>query len=506
MSLKNNTINKSKVVFTLEQLKDFCKLGKVRKSKENLFVDIFFDNCFYKIFEGAKSSGKTFSICAFFIYLLINEPNWNGVVIRKYSSDHKTKTFRTFEKVARILDEKYNCNLINNLSFSQYKTHTEIEYQKKIIAFLSLSSTSNIGGITCPFGGFGGIFIDEIVEFKDTNYLDNDRIQLEKDGLKMIIDTCIRGNEYNGKHKFLITASNGWNENHWFTKEFVKENLILDSANIRKLEKDNFLYYTNKKFNEKMGITICKITTWVNIHKNKEELKKAKALKQSDINYYNASVLGLYYKFLYNNLIYANYLEYIDFMKKDFITKNLRYIRYVIWCSDWGKNDATVLMCILITMNLNYKIEEIVVYRDIEIKNSKIKQQDKIKYFVEIIKDFYNEFPQLIQEKNYYWIDCKEYTIIELMKDKLWEENIDFIYVRPSIKNNNLWNIKNRITTVISMICSGKFYVSQECEPLMKELQNCVYNQNWERDEIHCKLDNINSLEYGIASIYEYLV
>lgn len=504
--IKNLNFNKKDVVFTLEQLKDFCKIGKVKKEKQHLFTDIFFDDCFFKIFEGAKSSGKTFSICAFFLYLLVNEENWNGIVIRKYASDHKTKTFTTFQKVAGILDKLYNCNLINNLSFNQFKSHTEIEYNKKIISFLSLSSTSNIGGITCPFGGYGGIFIDEIVEFKDTSFIEISKIQMEQDGLKMIIDTAIRGTEYDGKHKFLITASNGWNEEHWFTKEYVSSNLQLDYKNIEKLKKNNYLFYRNKKFDEGMGISILKITTWVNIHKSKDEIKKAKALKTKDINYYNASVLGLYYQFLGNSLIYGDCLQYVKELDLEYFEKNKKYIKWVIWSSDWGKNDATVLLCNLIIADNEYKNLEWIVYKNIELKNKDYRQQDKIKFFIDEIEKFYNEFPFLMNEINYYTIDNKEYTIIELIKDYLYNRNLGFIQVFPSIKSSSYWNIDNRISTVKMIMYDKKIYFNNGCLPLTNELSKAMYTENWERDEIHCKLDNINSLEYAVAMVYEYLI
>lgn len=501
----NEKINTS-IVFTLEQLKDFCELSKVKKEKKNLYTDIFFDDNFYKIFEGAKSSGKTYSICAFFIYLLVNEPYWNGIVIRKYSSDHKTKTFITFEKVAKLLDEKYNCNLKNNLSFRQYRTHIEIEYKNKVISFFSLSGVSNFGGITCPFGGYGGIFIDEIVEFKDTKYLDEDKIKLEQDGLRMIIDTAIRGTEYNGKHKFLITASNGWNENHWFTKEYVLPFLQLTDKNINKLIKNNFLVYKDKKFNSDLGISICKITTWVNKHKSKLEVKKAKSLQKTDLNYYNASVLGLYYQFLSNNLIYASYLPLIKPLDLEYLEKNRNYIKWVIWSSDWGKNDSTVLLCNLVITDVNYKITDWIVFKNIDIKNNKIKQIEKIDAFIDEIQQFYNDYPFLCEIYNIYTIDCKEYTIIELMKDKIEKIGLYFLNVFPSIKNNVYWNIENRISTLISLICSQKLYFSDECVPLLEELKFCSYNTNGERDEIYCKLDNINSLEYAMGCIYEYII
>lgn len=510
MKLEKQLKNKSKANFTLQQLKDFCKLGNVSEDKENLYIDIFFNDNFFKIFEGAKSSGKTYSICALFLYLLVNEEKWNGIVIRKYASDHKTKTFRTFEKIALMLDEKYKCNLINNLSFNQYKTHTEIEYKNKIISFFSLSGISNIGGITAPFGGYGGIFIDEIVEMKDTSYIPEDKIQLEQDGLRMIIDTAIRGTEYDGKHKFLITASNGWNENHWFTKEYVLPYLKLTEENINILKKNNFLLYNDKNFYGELGITICKITTWVNKHKSELEKKKATALLESDENYYNASVLGLYYQFLDNNLIYTECLPLIKPLDWDFLEENKNYIRFVVWSSDWGKNDATVLLCNLVVVDINYKITDWIIFKNIEIKNSKIKQQDKIELFIETISNFYNEYPILLQKgvEHYYTIDNKEYTIIELIQDKIAKIKLDdFITVCPSIKNNVYWNINNRINTIKLMIFEGKIHMSEECFPLIEELKFCAYDKSKEeRDEIHSKLDNINALEYAIGLLYNFVL
>lgn len=251
----------------------------------------------YRVCKGSRASKKSKTTALNFIIRIMNYPNSNLLVVRKFFSTLKDSCYAELQWA------------INTLGVSQYwkcrLSPLEITYKPtgQKIYFRGLDNSLKITSITVKHGYLCWLWIEEAYEISKEEDFD-------------ILDESIRGYVDNNLFKQITITFNPWNERHWLKKRFFDTE-----------SKDILAKTTNYKINEFL---------------DNADKKVFENMKKNNPRRYNVAGLGNWG--ISEGLVYENWEErYFDI--NDIKSNNMKSA----FGLDFGyTNDETAFFCGLI--------------------------------------------------------------------------------------------------------------------------------------------------------------
>lgn len=258
----------------------------VNKQLSPLFQKFLFTNvkCRYRVFKGARNTGKSFSFIGFESLLkILSDRRRNVLIIRQQFSTHRDSTFNEIKK--RL--ENFNLSTPNEeqISISKYfkidKKTLDIEYlptgQK--IFFKGFDDAEKITSFAVKTGYLTDVYIEEASQVKNFE-------EFRK------LDGSLRGKMPNGLFMQITILLNPWTKHHWLYEELFKGRL---EDNINELEAKGFQYYLDEEeiWGFGKGVCLMNSTYLVNAFRDKEVYDQAMLeLKQRAYEIWKVEAMG----------------------------------------------------------------------------------------------------------------------------------------------------------------------------------------------------------------------
>lgn len=244
--------------------------------------------------------------------------------------------------------------------------------------------------------------------------------------------------------------------------------------------------------NDKIKKQVVKFTIDDNIFLDEESKKNIIAEYSTSKVYYSRFILG--------DFVRAEGVVFFDFAEnteKYIINKNdLPKFRTVGVGYDLGGNKSNfALVCTAIGFD-----DKVYVLRAEEIEPENMKLSDVENYAIKFIQKVEKDFNC---EVNYCYIDDNYWTTVNSLND--WR----YIFGSAATIKCSM-PLEDRPICLSKLMATERFYlVDGECEPLIKQLQNAVYDDRAEKavilDDGSMNIDEIDGLFYSIADDYLYL-
>ena len=421
-----------------------------------IFHSQFNSKALHQVDKGGRGSTKTSKNALKIVKDILENPDSNVVVIRRYAKDNRQSTYReiirAFGRLGITLEHKVNL----------FYSPLQIKYGNASIYFAGLDDFESLKGLIPDENSVNILWFFEITQFRNDYEM------------QQVIATFSRGNpqyfyciyEFNPHH----------NLSHW-----------------------TYIWIDKIK---KRPNAIMKHTTYLDLPMKLREqwlghifIEEAEAIKELDFEQYKSIYLGLAARL--KGAIYKKF-------KMDKYNHELVYVDafYSIGV-DYGETDATVFT----HTGFSRSMEKVNVHDEFYHKNSGQDQKD--------INDYCDEFFIFAKECHskhgrpmIVFVDSASKSIYTLLVNESYRRKVRYLDIQKVNKKKRKQNEKSAIQQRIDLTnlmlgCNGFLSIDVSCPRLLSALETVEYNDKGERiDDGTYNIDSLDSFEYSWLEWY----
>lgn len=474
----------------------------------------------------AKSTKKSFCICLYILWCMVNFRGMNTLVMRNTVSTLSGSLINTFKQaINKLVDEyglvcfKYLLNEGNKTRSNSNKSF-EFPWQAEI-QFRAFESVDNVAGIYPQKGTFELMFVDEPIVKNFTD--EKGAFEKQQEDFKMIADSIFRGlskftNQvfkvdydmrkqkvmYYFKRKTILTA-NPWNDKHWIVEQanavipdseyqdFVLENIEKNIQMVRYVKSRSIDHLTGKQVIS--NTMFMKMSKFLNEFTTPQERAKDWTALQEGNPYDLTAILG----FVYDGSDPTVYVYRGSVQNTKGFDKEINEFDEFSIGFDFGFSDRTSMTIKGMLRDKNNMLRTFtLLYWNF--KNSKEKSLSRLQInnlVVEWVSNSFDIYPDMLDKKITFVCDEKGMWVAEMLQETLLAHGYTNFVFQQSVKAG-LPIITRQIMTN-TRLETGEMLVNwEEHKELKDEFYSIKYKEgNVERDEKHFPVDGINSFEYA---------
>ena len=432
---------------------------KVRLSDQiaPMFHDRFNSKLLHQVDKGGRGSTKTSKNAMKIVKDILENPDSNVVVVRRYAKDNRQSTYReivrAFGRLGIVLEHK------ENLFYSPL----QIRYGNASIYFAGLDDFESLKGIIPDENSINIIWFFEITQYRNDYEM------------QQVIATFSRGNP---KYFYCLYEFNPHpNLSHWtydwLEKMETRPKVILTHTTYLDLPHDLQYKWLGHIF-----------------------IEEAEAIKELDYEQYKSIYLGLPARLkgaIYKKFNMKNYEHQLTY-------SNSFYSIGV----DYGETDATVFT----HTGFHKMMRSVNVLDEFYHKNKGMDQKD-INDYCDSFFDFASECHDKHGRPMMVFVDSASKSFYTLLVNESARRKINYLDIRKVNKKKRKENAKTAIQQRIDLTnlmlgCEGYLNIDISCKHLLLALETVEYDDKGERiDNGTYNIDSLDSFEYSWLEWYE---